>query len=44
MGVYSELDIERRYGNNPFEECDVPSSEKLQDVPAFAEQIGRAHV
>ncbi|MCX4371590.1 MAG: Cas9 inhibitor AcrIIA9 family protein [Dysosmobacter sp.] len=37
MGVYSELDIERRYGNNPFEECDVPSSVKLQDVPAFAE-------
>ena len=34
MGAYSEIDIDRRYGDNPFEESDAPA----QNIPAFAEE------
>lgn len=38
MGAYSELDIDRRYGDNPFEEgCSVPSGTEVQVLPAFTE-------
>ena len=37
MGVYSELDIDRRYGDNPFEESGVSGNVEAQDVPAFME-------
>lgn len=34
MGAYSEVDIDRRYDDNPFEESDAPA----QTIPAFAEE------
>ncbi len=34
MGAYSEIDIDRRYGGNPFEESGAPA----QNIPAFAEE------
>lgn len=37
MGVYSEMDIDRRYGNNPFEEGGVPDYAGEQTIPAFTE-------
>lgn len=38
MGAYSELDIDRRYGDDPFEKGrSVPSGAEAQVLPAFAE-------
>lgn len=34
MGAYSEIDIDRRYGDTPFEESDASA----QNIPAFAEE------
>ena len=34
MGAYSEIDIDRRYDDNPFEESGAPA----QNIPAFAEE------
>ena len=38
MGAYSELDIDRRYGDDPFKEGgSVPSGAEAQVLPAFTE-------
>ena len=34
MGAYSEMDIDLRYGDSPFEESDAPA----QNIPAFVEE------
>lgn len=34
MGAYSEIDVDRRYGDSPFEEGDTPA----QNIPAFVEE------